>query len=116
MESGDDLAQAVARRDLGRHDRHAALTELEQVALVAVPADQAAVVEHRYVGLVELREPFGEVVVPEVVVPHRAQQHRVVRGPVDRRVGPDLGDRVEAGGTQRVDQWEVARMQLSVIG
>lgn len=112
----DDLAQAGARGDLRRHDRDALLTELEQVLLVGVPADQVGVVEHRYAGLVELAEPFGELQEPDVVVPDRAEQHRVVRGPVDRRVGPDFGDRVEARSTEGGRERQVVRVQLRVLG
>src|SRR5690242_14706819 len=102
--------QFAAVRQPGRDGRHAQAREFEQVALVAVPAQQAAVVQRGDAEPVEAIQPLPERRGVLVVVPDRADQHQVECRPVDLRVVPHAHRRRYAELRQRGGEVRVVRV------
>src|SRR6185437_290897 len=110
------LSQIGVGNEAGGNDRHAQRLQLFQVALVAVPAQQGAVVDRGHAQRVEPVQPVLELRIVLEVVPHGADQHGVVARPVHGGVVPHAGRGVHAEACERGDGMRVVGVDAGMVG
>ena len=110
-EHAREVGGLAAAEPAGRHDRDAARRQFPEIVLVGVPADQRRGVPHGPEGGDPV-DPGHEGRDLVGIVPGGPHHDEVVVRPGDRRIVPDEGNAVDAGGAQGGHQGRVFDIEI----